>query len=86
MCYFSFAETSVSGSETIWFINYYHPMCSHCHTLAPDWRWLSVELEGVVRIGAVNCDDEIMLCRSQGVRGYPSLVTYPLVSYLVTYQ
>ncbi|KAA0202878.1 hypothetical protein HAZT_HAZT007238, partial [Hyalella azteca] len=70
-------DASVSGSDTPWFINFYHPMCSHCHTLAPDWRWLSIELQGVVRIGAVNCDDEYLLCSQQGVRGYPSLIAYP---------
>ncbi|KAF2353298.1 Thioredoxin domain [Trinorchestia longiramus] len=70
-------DASVSGSDTPWFINFYHPMCSHCHTLAPDWRWLSIELQGVVRIGAVNCDDEYVLCSQQGIRGYPSLIAYP---------
>ena len=35
------------------------------------------ELEGVIRIGAVNCQDEWMLCRSQGIRSYPSLLMYP---------
>jgi len=37
-------------------------------------------LEGVARIGAVNCGDEWVLCRQQGIRSYPSLVTYPKVS------
>ncbi|KAG7170078.1 DnaJ subfamily C member 10-like [Homarus americanus] len=40
-------EQSVSGSPDIWFINFYHPMCSHCHTLAPVWREVARELEGV---------------------------------------
>ena len=35
------------------------------------------ELEGVIRIGAVNCQDDWMLCRSQGIRSYPSLLMYP---------
>ncbi|XP_047492349.1 dnaJ homolog subfamily C member 10-like [Penaeus chinensis] len=70
-------EQSVTGSEDIWFINFYHPMCSHCHTLAPVWREVARDLEGVVRIGAVNCDDEYHLCSSQGIRSYPTLVSYP---------
>jgi DnaJ family protein C protein 10 len=41
------------------------------------WRKMAQELEGGVRIGAVNCGDEWMLCREQGVFGYPSLVFYP---------
>ena len=38
------------------------------------------ELVGVVRIGAVNCGDDRMLCRSEGIGGYPSLKMYPRVS------
>ncbi|KAK7081976.1 DnaJ subfamily C member 10 [Halocaridina rubra] len=70
-------EQSVSGSQDIWFINFYHPMCSHCHTLAPVWREVAREMEGVVRIGAVNCDDDYHLCSMQGIRSYPTLISYP---------
>ncbi|XP_066942264.1 dnaJ homolog subfamily C member 10-like [Macrobrachium rosenbergii] len=74
-------EQSVTGSEDIWFINFYHPMCSHCHTLAPVWREVARELEGVVRIGAVNCDDDYHLCNAQGIGSYPSLISYPERTY-----
>ena len=57
-------------------------MCSHCHTLAPDWRLLSQELEGIVRIGAVNCDDEYVTCRQEDIRSYPTLMAYIPVSIL----
>lgn len=42
-------------------------------------------MEGVLRIGAVNCAEDPMLCHSQGVMGYPSLVIYPHVSFLVIF-
>ncbi|KAK3885496.1 hypothetical protein Pcinc_010237 [Petrolisthes cinctipes] len=70
-------ELSVTGTSDVWFINFYHPMCSHCHTLAPVWRRVARELVGVVRIGAVNCDDDYQLCSSQGIRSYPTLISYP---------
>ncbi|CAH1790318.1 unnamed protein product [Owenia fusiformis] len=70
-------EQSVEGTDDIWFINYYSPQCSHCHELAPSWRELARELEGVIRIGAVNCEDDWYLCRQQGIRSYPSLLMYP---------
>ncbi|XP_060064425.1 dnaJ homolog subfamily C member 10-like [Ylistrum balloti] len=70
-------EQSVEGTEDIWFINYYSPHCGHCHDLAPHWRELARELEGVIRIGAVNCEDDWQLCRMQGIRSYPSLIMYP---------
>lgn len=68
---------SVEGSSDIWFINFYSPQCSHCHELAPVWREVARDLEGVIRIGAVNCQDDRMLCNMQGIRGYPSLVMFP---------
>jgi len=70
-------DPSVTYSEDIWFINFYSPRCSHCHTLAPSWREMARELDGVIRIGAVNCADERQLCQLQGIHGYPSLVLYP---------
>ncbi|KAH3752172.1 dnaJ homolog subfamily C member 10-like [Dreissena polymorpha] len=71
-------EMSVESTDDVWFVNFYSPHCSHCHTLAPTWREVARELEGVIRIGAVNCEDEWQLCRMQGIRSYPSLMMYPI--------
>ncbi|XP_076340321.1 dnaJ homolog subfamily C member 10-like [Tachypleus tridentatus] len=70
-------EQSVVGSQDTWFINFYSPQCSHCHHLAPAWRELARELEGVIRIGAVNCEEDWGLCRKQGIHSYPSLLLFP---------
>jgi DnaJ family protein C protein 10 len=35
------------------------------------------DLEGVIRIGAVNCQEDWNLCNHQGIQSYPSLVLYP---------
>ncbi|GAB1598037.1 dnaJ homolog subfamily C member 10-like [Argonauta hians] len=75
---FSDFERSVEGTEDIWFINYYSPHCSHCHHLAPVWREVARQLDGVVRIGAVNCQDDWNVCRMQGIRSYPTLMLYPM--------
>lgn len=55
-------------------------MCSHCHHLAPIWRRVAKDLEGVVRIGAVNCEDDWNLCRRLGIQSYPTLLYYPKVN------
>ncbi|CAF0886173.1 unnamed protein product [Didymodactylos carnosus] len=68
---------SIDGTQDIWFINYYSAQCGHCHELAPVWREISKILEGVIRIGAVNCMDEWSLCNEQGIQAYPSLLIYP---------
>ncbi|XP_053327632.1 dnaJ homolog subfamily C member 10 isoform X2 [Spea bombifrons] len=64
------------NSGEVWFINFYSPRCSHCHDLAPTWREFAKEMDGLLRIGAVNCGDDRMLCRSQGINSYPSLYIY----------
>lgn len=51
--------------------------------LSRQWREVARDLDGVIRIGAVNCEDEWMLCRQQGIRSYPTLVMYPAVSTLL---
>ncbi|KAM6945919.1 dnaJ homolog subfamily C member 10 [Aplochiton taeniatus] len=68
-------DAAVNSGE-IWFINFYFPRCSHCHELAPTWREFAKEMDGVVRIGAVNCGDNSRLCRSKGISSYPSLYVY----------
>lgn len=43
------------------------------------WREISKILEGVIRIGAINCQDEWMMCNEQGIQAYPTLRIYPKV-------
>ena len=44
---------------------------------------MAKELEGVIRVGAVNCEDDRALCRMQGIHSYPSLILYPGVMFLL---
>ncbi|KAL4635492.1 hypothetical protein GN956_G12886 [Arapaima gigas] len=68
-------DAAVNSGE-LWFVNFYFPRCSHCHDLAPTWRQFAKEMDGVLRIGAVNCGDNGRLCRSKGVSSYPSLYVF----------
>ena len=71
---------NVINTEKAWLVNFYSPMCSHCHTLAPVWRKIAEEFDGVVRIGAVNCEDEWQLCHQIRIQSYPTLMYYPKYS------
>ncbi|XP_014477755.1 PREDICTED: dnaJ homolog subfamily C member 10-like isoform X2 [Dinoponera quadriceps] len=64
---------SVTNSDSTWFVNFYSPMCSHCHHLAPVWKEVAKLLDGVVKIAAVNCEDNWHLCHQVGIRAYPTL-------------
>lgn len=70
-------QSAVLESSDIWFINFYSPQCSHCHHLAPNWRKLAQAFEGVIRVGAVNCEEDWQMCRQEGIYSYPSLIIYP---------
>jgi DnaJ homolog subfamily C member 10 len=75
------SDSSLGAEESnIWFVNFYSTQCSHCHELAPTWRELARQLDGVVRIGAVNCMDDWMLCNEQQIHSFPSLIMYPKVN------
>ncbi|XP_014218368.1 dnaJ homolog subfamily C member 10-like [Copidosoma floridanum] len=67
---------SVHESEKMWFVNFYSPQCGQCHHLAPVWRKVAKDLEGVIRVGAVNCEDDWNLCHQVGIQSYPSLLHY----------
>lgn len=63
-------------SKRVWLVNFYSPMCGHCHTLAPTWEQIAEELDGAVNVAAVNCENEWQLCHQIGIRAYPTLMHY----------
>ncbi|XP_022905915.2 dnaJ homolog subfamily C member 10-like [Onthophagus taurus] len=69
-------DFNVHGDNKPWFINFYSPQCHHCHDLAPTWRKLSQEMEGIVQLAAVNCAEDWSLCNKMGIMAYPTLIFY----------
>lgn len=67
---------SVINSDSSWFVNFYSPLCSHCHHLAPTWKEVAKLLDGVVKIAAVNCEYDMQLCFQVGIRAYPTLLHF----------
>jgi len=49
----------------------------HCKNLAPEWEKAAVSLKGLVKVGAINCDDEKELCGSYGIQGFPTIKLFP---------
>ncbi|KAJ9529998.1 hypothetical protein QJQ45_023286 [Haematococcus lacustris] len=55
----------------------YHKLCeavSHLQKLAPKYKKVATQLKGLVKVGAVNCDEHPGLCK--GVKGYPTIKLY----------
>ena len=67
----------VLGSDDLWLVEFYAPWCGHCKSLAPEWAAAAEELEGDVKLGAVDATVASGLASRFGVRGYPTIKVFP---------
>lgn len=63
----------VLNSDEIWVVEFYAPWCGHCQQLVPEYQKAANALKGVVKVGAVNADDDKELGGKYGVRGFPTI-------------
>ncbi len=49
------------------------PSCSHCKSLAPEWKKAAAQLKGIVNIAAIDGDAEKALAGRIGVKGFPTI-------------
>lgn len=69
-------EASVIASPSTWLVKFYAPWCGHCKSSAPAFTTASKKLDGVAKVGVVNCDDEKDVCSKYGVKGFPSIKVF----------
>jgi protein disulfide-isomerase A6 len=63
----------VLQSKSLWLVEFYAPWCGHCKNLAPEWVKAAKALKGVVRVGAVNMDQEQSVGAPYGIKGFPTI-------------
>uniref|UniRef100_U5EMN8 Protein disulfide-isomerase A6 homolog n=1 Tax=Corethrella appendiculata TaxID=1370023 RepID=U5EMN8_9DIPT len=63
----------VQQSDSVWVVEFYAPWCGHCKNLAPEFKKAATALKGVVKVGAINCDEHHSLCSQYSVQGFPTL-------------
>jgi len=71
----NFAE-QVFGSEHVWIVEFYAPWCGHCKSMAGDYQKLAKNLKGVIKVGAVNADEEKELAGHFEIKGFPTIKVF----------
>ena len=71
--HFTSKKLPSASSRNFWIVEFYSPTCGHCKAFKPTYESLREKLDGLVRLGAVNCQKEAEVCRERGVKGYPTI-------------
>eukprot|EP00656_Telonema_subtile_P008757 TRINITY_DN14091_c0_g1_i1.p1 TRINITY_DN14091_c0_g1~~TRINITY_DN14091_c0_g1_i1.p1 ORF type:complete len:461 (-),score=156.44 TRINITY_DN14091_c0_g1_i1:103-1407(-) len=63
----------VLDSNQLWLVEFYAPWCGHCKQLEPQWAAASNELEGRVKLGALDATVHKTVAGQYGVKGFPTI-------------
>ncbi|EFR03040.1 thioredoxin domain-containing protein [Nannizzia gypsea CBS 118893] len=65
----------ISRSNHASIVEFYAPWCGHCRNLKPAYEKAAKNLEGLVNVAAIDCDDDKnkAFCGQMGVKGFPTL-------------
>ena len=68
-------DSNINRSNHTSIVEFYAPWCGHCQSLKPAFEKAAKSLSGLVKVAAVNCDEEANkpLCGQMGVQGFPTL-------------
>ncbi|KAM0752013.1 thioredoxin-domain-containing protein [Meredithblackwellia eburnea MCA 4105] len=69
----------VTGSQKLTLAAFHAPWCGHCVKLGPEYEKAAKNLEGLVNLVAVDCDDDKNkpLCGQYDIKGFPTLKIFP---------
>jgi len=56
----------------LWIVEFFAPWCGHCKSLAPEYEKAATNLKGIVKLAAIDCDQEQQLCGGFGIKGFPT--------------
>ncbi|KAH6887746.1 PDI protein A prpA [Thelonectria olida] len=68
-------ERLIAKSNYTSIVEFYAPWCGHCQNLKPAYEQVAKKLDGIAKVAAIDCDDEMnkQFCGMQGVKGFPTL-------------
>ncbi|KAL1922460.1 uncharacterized protein VTP21DRAFT_9999 [Calcarisporiella thermophila] len=71
-------DAEVMKNDRLAIVEFYAPWCGYCKQLAPEYKKVAENLKGLVKVVAVNCDDESNrpICGRHGVQGFPTIKVF----------
>ncbi|KAI9491047.1 hypothetical protein BDB00DRAFT_834980 [Zychaea mexicana] len=71
-------KDAVMDTDKLVAVEFYAPWCGHCQRLAPDWKKAAKNLDGLVVLGAINCDEDSNkpLCGQYDIKGFPTIKVF----------
>ncbi|ORX82201.1 thioredoxin-like protein [Basidiobolus meristosporus CBS 931.73] len=69
----------VLETEQVVLMEFFAPWCGYCQKLVPDYKKVAQNLKGLVKVAAVDCDDEQNkpICATYGIQGFPTIKLFP---------
>jgi len=68
------ANFAQETSEGIVLVDFWSPWCAPCRMQGPILEEIATEVEGRVRVGKVNVNEDRLIATEFGIRGIPTLV------------
>ena len=66
-------DVTVFATDSLWFVDFYAPWCSHCNRIAPEWALAASYLKGSVKFGKIDATKNMKLAKKYDIKNYPTL-------------
>ncbi|CAH8481017.1 unnamed protein product [Schistosoma mattheei] len=66
----------VTSSKELWFIMFYASWCGHSKNAAPDWKRFATNFKGIVKVGAVDSENNPTVTQRFSVQGFPTIIIF----------
>lgn len=71
----NFDKLVMDSAETF-MVKFYAPWCGHCQSSAPAFSKAAKKLDGVAKLGVIDCDEHSSLAQRFSVQGFPTIKVF----------